>query len=140
MMALVSLNLKPSQKQLKDFGFISLVMCFVIGLALFGLDKIPAIGFMIFCLVGVALYVLSRISVALIKPIYLGMILLTYPIGWVVSHLMMALFYYGIITPVALLFRLLNRDPLCRRYEPDADTYWIPCKKKRPAKDYFRQF
>jgi hypothetical protein len=126
MMALVSLNLKPSQKQLKDFGFISLVMCFVIGLALLGLDKIPAIGFMIFCLVGVALYVLSRISVALIKPIYLGMILLTYPIGWVVSHLMMALFYYGIITPVALLFRILTRDPLCRCYEPDADTYWIP--------------
>ena len=139
-MALVSLNLSPSQKQLKDFGFISLIMFFVIGLVLLGLGKVPAKGFMGFCLVGVVLYILSRISVALIKPIYLGMILLTFPIGWVVSHLMMALFYYGIITPVALLFRLLNRDPLCRRYEPNADTYWLQCKKKRPAKDYFRQF
>jgi hypothetical protein len=140
MMALVSLNLKPSQKQLKDFGFISLIMFFVIGLLLLGLGKVPAKGFMIFGLVGIVLFILSRISVALIKPIYLGMIVLTYPIGWVVSHLMMALFYYGIITPVALLFRLINRDPLCRRYEPDADTYWIQFNKKRPAKDYFRQF
>ena len=139
-MALVSLNVSPSDKQLRDFGFISLIMCFVIGLLLLGLDKIPAIGFMVFCLVGVLLYLLSRISVALIKPIYLGLIVLTFPIGWVISHLMMALFYYGIITPVALLFRLINRDPLCRKYEPDADTYWIPCQKKRPAKDYFRQF
>jgi hypothetical protein len=139
-MALVSLNLKPSQKQLKDFGLIGFIMCAVIGLLLLGLDKIPAIGFVTFCLVGVALYVLSRISVVLIKPVYLGMIVLTYPIGWFVSHVMMALFYYGIITPVALLFRLLNRDPLCRRYEPDADTYWIQCKQKRSAKDYFRQF
>ncbi len=139
-MALVSLNLNPSKKQLKDFGLIGLIMCTVIGLVLLGLDKIPAIGFMIFCLVGVVLYVLSRISVVLIKPVYLGMIVLTFPIGWVVSHLMMALFYYGIITPVALLFRLLSRDPLCRRYEPGAGTYWIQCKKKRPAKDYFRQF
>ncbi len=139
-MALVSLNLSPSDKQLKDFGFISLIMFFVIGLLLLGLGKIPAKGFMVFCLVGIVLYLLSRISVVLIKPIYLGMILLTFPIGWVVSHLMMALFYYGIITPVSLFFRLLNRDPLCRRYEPDAETYWLRYKQKRSAKDYFRQF
>ena len=139
-MALVSLNLSPSDKQLRDFGFISLIMLFVIGLVLLGLGKIPAIGFMVFCLVGVVLYLLSRISVALIKPVYLGMILLTFPIGWLISHLMMALFYYGIITSVALFFKLLNRDPLCRKYEPNADTYWIQCKKKRSAKDYFRQF
>lgn len=139
-MGLVSLNLSPSEKQLKDFGFISLIMFFVIGLLLFGLGKIPVKVFMVFCLVGAVLYVLGRISVVLIKPIYLGMILLTFPIGWVVSHLMMGLFYYGIITPVALLFRLLNRDPLCKKYEPDAETYWLRYKQKRSAKDYFRQF
>jgi hypothetical protein len=139
-MALVSLNLKPSQKQLRDFGFVSLVMFFIIGLLLLGLGKVAAKGCISFCLVGVVLYILSRISVALIKPVYLGMIVATYPIGWVVSHLVMALFYYGIITPVALFFRILNRDPLCRKYEPEADTYWIQCRKKRSAKDYFRQF
>ena len=139
-MALVSLNLSPSDKQLRDFGFIGFIMCAVIGLLLFGLAKIPTIGFMIFCLVGVVLFVLSRISAVLIKPIYLGMIVLTYPMGWLLSHLMMALFYYGIITSVALFFRLINRDPLCRRYKPEADTYWMRCKKKRPIKDYFRQF
>ena len=139
-MALVSLNLSPSDKQLKDFGFISLIMFFVIGLLLLWLGKIPAKGFMVFCLIGIILYLLSRISVVLIKPVYLGLIILTFPIGWVVSHLMMALFYYGIITPVAIIFRLLNRDPLCRSSEPDADTYWIQYKHKRPAKDYFRQF
>lgn len=139
-MALVSLNLRPSDKQLKDFGLVGLIMCPVIGLVLSGLGKISMIGLMVFCLIGFIPYLLSRISVVLIKPVYLGMILLTFPIGWVVSHLMMAVFYYGIITPVALLFRLLNRDPLCRRYEPDADTYWIEYKQKRTAKDYFRQF
>lgn len=139
-MALVSLNLKPSQKQLKDFGFISLIMCFVIGLALMLLGKIPSKGLMVLGLVGIVLYIASRISVALIKPVYVSMIVLTFPIGWVISHLMMALFYYGIITPVALLFRLSNRDPLCRQYDPKADTYWLRYKQKRSAKDYFRQF
>jgi hypothetical protein len=139
-MALVSLNLSPSEKQLKDFGLIALIMCAVIGLLLAWLGKIPAKGVLIFCLIGVSLYALSRISAGLIKPIYLGMMLLTFPIGWVISHLVMVLFYYGIITPVALFFRLLKRDPLCRRYEPDANTYWLRHKQKRFAKDYFRQF
>ena len=139
-MALVSLNLKPSEKQLKDFGLIGLIMCFVIGLVLLWLGKIPANIFMVIAVLGVVLYTLSRISAGLIKPVYLGLIVVTFPIGWVVSHVMMALFYYGIITPVGLLFRLINRDPLCRRYEADADTYWIRYQKKRPAKDYFRQF
>jgi hypothetical protein len=139
-MALVSLNLKPSQKQLKDFGFICLIMCFVIGLVLTLLGKIPTKGLMVFGLVGLLLFTLSRISVQLIKPVYLGMIVLTFPIGWMISHLMMALFYYGIITPVALLFRLLNRDPLCRQSDPKAETYWLQHKQKRSAKDYFRQF
>ncbi len=139
-MALVSLNLSPSEKQLKDFGLIALIMCTMIGLLLLGLGKVPAKGFMIFCLIGVLLYSLSRFSIVLIKPIYLGMVLLTFPIGWAVSHLVMVLFYYGIITPMATLFRLLNRDPLCRKREPDADTYWLRYKQKRSARDYFRQF
>jgi hypothetical protein len=139
-MALVTLNLNPSEKQLKTFGLITPIMCSLVGLILLRFGKIPLRGLLLLVIFGILLYVLGRISTKLIKPVFLTMTFLTFPIGWVVSHLVMALFYYGIITPVAIFFRLLNRDPLCRRYEPDADTYWIPYKHKRSAKDYFRQF
>lgn len=139
-MALVSLNLKPSRKQLRDFGLVALCMCNVIGLLLLCLSKISPKGFVVFSLIGLAMYVLSRLSTALLKPIYLGMMLLTFPIGWVVSHLVMALFYYGIVTPIAVFFRILGRDPLCKKYDSQANTYWIPYKRKRSAKDYFHQF
>lgn len=139
-MALVTLNLKPSEKQLKSFGLAGLIMCNVIGIVLFWLEKISNSGYLIFIMVGILLFVLSRVSTRLLKPVFLVLVLLTFPIGWIFSHLVMALFYYGIITPVSVFFRLLNRDPLCRKYDPDADTYWITCKRKRPAKDYFRQF
>ena len=69
-----------------------------------------------------------------------GMILITFPIGWLISHMVMALFYYGIITPIAVIFRITGRDPLRRKYDPQADTYWIPYKHKRSSKDYFHQF
>lgn len=139
-MAMVSLNLKPSEKQLRDFGDIALCMCNIIGLLLFWFDKISIRGFVIFCLIGLVMYILSRISTMLIKPVYQGMMIVTFPIGWVVSHVMMGVFYYGIVTPIAIIFKIIGRDPLCRVYDPKAKTYWVRYKQSRSAKHYFHQF
>jgi hypothetical protein len=139
-MALVSLNLKPSEKQLREFGEITLCMCNVIGLLLFWLGGLPTAGLIIFCLCGLAVFALSRLSVRLVKPIYLGLIVLTFPIGWAVSHIFMAFFYFVIIGLVGLIFKILKRDPLHRRYDPQAESYWIPYRHNRTARDYFHQF
>ncbi|MEV7808305.1 hypothetical protein AB0O28_35685 [Microbispora sp. NPDC088329] len=42
--------------------------------------------------------------------------------------LLLFLFYYLVVTPAGLLARLV-RDPLSRRRNPDAATYWIPSEK-----------
>jgi len=139
-MALVSLNLKPSNKQLRDFGLIGLCMCSAIGLLLLVLGKIPPKGLVILFLTGLVMFVLSRISAALIKPVYMAMVILTFPIGWIISHLVMGLFFYVVVTLIAVLFKITGRDALCRKFDPQADTYWTPYKNKRSAKDYFHQF
>ena len=139
-MALVSLNLKPSEKQLREFGEIALCMCNIVGLLLMWIAALPVKAFILFCICGVAVFGLSRISVKLVRPIYLGLIVLTFPIGWVISHALMAIFYYVVIGGVGLIFKLLKRDPLNRRYEPQTPSYWIPHRHNRSAKDYFHQF
>jgi len=139
-MALVQLNLRPSKTQLRDFGDTALCMCNLIGFLLLWADRIPVRGFVILCGIGTVIYLLSRISARLVKPLYLGLILATWPIGWVVSHAAMALFYYGIVTPLGLLFRGIGRDVLCRRRDPQAATYWAACRPTRADRDYFRQF
>ena len=139
-MALVSLNLKPSKKQLRDFGLIALCMCNVVGLLLLWAAKISPKELIVLFLIGVTVFGLSRLSTTFIKPVYLALTILTFPVGWAVSHLIMAVFYYAIITPIALLFKVLGRDLLCRKYDPQADSYWIAYKRKRSNKDYFHQF
>ena len=52
-----------------------------------------------------------------------------FPIGWVVSHALMAAIYYLVITPMAVAMRLLGRDPLDRRFDRDATTYWVRASK-----------
>jgi hypothetical protein len=139
-MALVSLNLRPTQKQLESFAMTGLIMCSALGSSLYVLGRISVGGLLLFVIAGILLFTISRIRPSWLKPVYLALIMVTFPIGWIVSHIIMAVFYYGIITPVALFFRLTGRDPFCREQDPAAGTYWIPYTHKRSAKDYFHQF
>ncbi len=43
----------------------------------------------------------------------------------VTNPVIMGLIFYLAVTPTALVFRLLGKDPLRRRLDPDASSYWI---------------
>ncbi len=73
-------------------------------------------------------------------PVYLGLTILSYPIGFVLSHVIMGALFFFIITPVGLVFRVMGKDPLNRKYEPDADSYWVDSRPERAKESYFRQF
>ncbi len=62
------------------------------------------------------------------------------PIGFVVSSVLMALVFYGIITPVGLVFRVLRRDPLNRRFDGNTGSYWVPHHQVEELERYFKQF
>lgn len=139
-MALVTLQLQPTDKQLRDFGVIGLVMLIVIGAALWQFEAVSTVVFAIFCGAGAVLFGASRVRAGLVKPVYQGLMLAAFPIGWVVSHVAMAVFFFGLITPAGLLMRLFGRDVMGRAYDPKAATYWRPYTKKRTTEDYFHQF
>jgi len=52
----------------------------------------------------------------------------------------MAAFYFGLITPLGLVFRLIGRDLLCRRFDPKARSYWVPHQQAKKVERYFQQF
>ena len=77
-----------------------------------------------------------------IRPVFIGWMGLAFPIGWVVSRVVLGVIFYGLFTPVALLFRLIGRDVLVLKARPEAATYWCP-KPGAGAGDraqYLRQF
>jgi hypothetical protein len=84
--------------------------------------------------------VLGLVKPAAIRPVYVGCMILTFPIGWIVSRLLLAVVFYGIFTPLGLLFRLLGRDALGIRPQPEAPSYWLPKPAVTDRRRYFRQF
>jgi Saxitoxin biosynthesis operon protein SxtJ len=76
----------------------------------------------------------------LIRPVYVAATVAAFPIGWVLSWVMLGLVYYGIFTPLAVIFRVIGRDPLGRRGPNSADTYWKPKPSPRDPTSYLRQY
>jgi hypothetical protein len=75
-----------------------------------------------------------------IRRVFVAAQLLAFPIGWVVSHLILAILFYGVFTPLALLFRLRGRDVLRRQRQLELATYWTAKPAATHVRDYFRQF
>lgn len=74
----------------------------------------------------------------LIRPVFVGLILATFPIGWVVSHVLLGAIFYGIVTPLGLALRMTGHDPLQLKLPPDKSLWKTPSGKTTPA-SYLRQ-
>ncbi len=55
----------------------------------------------------------------------------------IVSPLMMAVIFYGVITPVGLILRLAGKDLLRLKRNRASVSYWIPREPRGPAPDGF---
>ena len=139
-MALIEVNWQPGTKDLRSFGTIAIIATAVIAVLLYLIKGLPLAWCISITAVGVVIFISSRVSVKLTKGIYISFTLLTLPIGMAVSFLLMGAFYYLVLTPVGLFFRLTGRDVLNRKFEPNSNTYWIKRSRKEDLNHYFRQF
>ena len=133
------INWKPDRKILREFSeaglfFLGMVAC---PLAYFKGHSQTAAAFWIS---AVVVRLVGLVRVEWLKPLFIGLTLLTWPIGWVVSKLALALLYYLLFTPIALLFRLIGRDALQRQFDDKATSYWEPYQPNRGLDRYLRPF
>jgi hypothetical protein len=90
---------------------------------------------------GVALPV-SRLIPPLFRFIYRLWISLAVILGYFVSRILLTLIFFVVMLPTGLIMRLFGKDPMERKLDPDAPTYWI--RREEPAdtslKRYEKQF
>jgi Saxitoxin biosynthesis operon protein SxtJ len=134
------INFAPSAKTLRQFAALWLVFFAGQGCwQAFGRERWLVATLLLSIAVTVGSLGIAR--PALIRPLYVGWMVLAFPIGWTLSRLLLAFFFYGIFTPLGLLFRLAGRDVLRRRFTGDAlTTYWTTKPAATDVRSYFRQF
>ena len=129
----------PSAKELRWFG--SILFAFLVtvgGIARFQFDA-PTVSLAIWAF-GVALcgsYALAR---PLRRPVYLVWVYMTLPIGWVLSLMLLGVVYFAVVTPIAVVLRLVRGEPLARKPDSTAGSYWELRAQEQDLRRYFKQF
>jgi hypothetical protein len=89
---------------------------------------------------AVLISIAGLVSPAFMRRVWIAMMVALSPIGWVMSHVILGIIYYLVLTPIGLALRAMGRDPLQRRFEPAARTYWIDRGEEPSVERYFRQY
>ena len=136
-MGMIRIDRNPARRQLNLFGALWLLALGLLGCIAFGRGGPMQIAVWAAAIVVPAV---GWLAPKFMRIVYLAMVYAAFPIGLVVSHVIMAIVYYLVLTPIGVLRRLLGRDPMTRRFEPDARTYWIPRLPPENIDRYFRQY
>jgi hypothetical protein len=138
-MAMIEINKNPSRKELLWFGTLIPIFFGIVGGLLYWRLEKPDAGRWIW-MAAAAVTLLYFVIPPLRRLIYLGWMYAAFPIGFVISYLVMILIFYVVVTPIGLAMRLMGRDSMCRGFEPAADSYWVEREGKSSQERYFRQF
>lgn len=139
-MSLVEINWRPNYKELRNFGIIALVASIFLSLLLYWLKGLGIQWIIIIIGIGFIIFLSSVISAKLTRVIYLSLTLVTLPVGWMVSFILLAIFYFLLLTSFGLVFRLVGRDLLHRKFDSATDSYWLTRRPPDTLDRYFHQF
>ncbi len=136
-MSLVEIDWHPDAKVLRRFGAGMLILGPIAAALLYAKDlPTAALVLLVFSVVAGALG-LTGTRAGL--PIYWFWMGISFVLGMIVSPIVFGLFYYGLVTPIALCMRLVGRDRLWRR-KPQTETFWRDVEDVQDPSRYERQF
>jgi len=133
------ISFSPPTRTLRQFA--GLWLCFL-GLAAVvqGVFRHNLALMAVFATLAVVIGLSGLLVPSTIRPIYVGSMILAFPIGWTVNKIILACMFYGIFTPMSVLFRVIGRDSLSRRRRPAEETYWSAKSQPTDPSRYFHPF
>jgi Mg2+/Co2+ transporter CorB len=112
----------PNRRQLRSFGITLGIALLVIAGVLYWRT---APGVIAVSSIGVLLLVVGFVAPAILGPLYKPWMALAVLLGFIMTRILLTLIFVLLFIPTGLLMRLFGRDPLRRKLDPDAKTYWI---------------
>ncbi|MBW1863874.1 MAG: hypothetical protein JRJ02_16160 [Deltaproteobacteria bacterium] len=121
-------------REIKKFGIIA-VLFFgsLFALGLWRGKVIPVFIFGPLSLLGMGFI----IAPSTLRPVYTGWLKVAHFIGGAITAIMLTLAYYLVITPTALIKRLVSGRPLPIKPDKEASSYWVTRSELAQPKERF---
>jgi len=131
-------QLKTGPRELRKFGVLVGGGFALLGVVL-QLRHRPAAP--VFWVAGALLILSGLIVPRALKHVYIAWMSLAIVLGFVISGILLILFFYLVITPIGLVARCLGNDFLNLKLDRRAASYWLPRQRKsKNPSEYERQF
>ena len=144
---MIPLNLKPSTKQLRNFGFIG--AAFFGGLSVLVYWRQALLGWSLggsSTTIAVVLGALAAVCLlfSLVyprgnRPLFVTLTLITFPIGLAVSFVLMSIIFYLVISPIGAILRLSGRG-IRQQPDPRKSSYWETSEPTTDVSRYFKRY
>ncbi len=121
-------------KTIRKFGIVALI--FFGCLSALGLWREKSLPFYLFGLLAAIGFGLLMIPNTL-RPVYVGWMKIAHFLGRVFTALILALAYYFVITPSALIKRLFGGAPLPVKPDKKSSSYWVTRAEPAQTKERY---
>jgi len=115
-------NEQPGGPSDRSFGLVFAAVCAVAGVYSVWHNKASGLPLLV---IGLLFLIAALILPGLLSPLNRLWMWFGRGIQVVVNPIVMAVIFYGAICLVGLIMRVLGKDPLRQRLDPNAKSYWI---------------
>ena len=130
-------NIKSEKSDIRKFGITIGIILMIIAGFLFWKEKesfqiLLTVG-LIFCVLGIAIPVV-------LKPVYWIWMIFATILGWIITHVILSLLFYIIITPIGLIPRFFGKQFLELKWDKSKNSYWNYRSSKTEKASYEKQY
>ena len=119
-------QLKTGPRELRKFGLLVGGVFTALGLVSWLRHK-PAAPWLL--TPGIILMIFGLVAPRALKYIYIVWMSLAIVLGFVISNVLLTVFFFVVITPIGFIARCSGKDFLGLKLDPNAASYWLPREK-----------
>ena len=117
---------KPDKEELRKFAITISVALGVLGVLILWRNGQAGL---IFLSIGAVIFLAGLVWPKSLALLYKAWMALALVLGLIMSHIILALVYYVVLTPIGFFMKIVRRDPLELSFDRNAKSYWIKRQK-----------
>lgn len=131
-------TIKSGRKELREFGTtIGIVLMLLAGMA-FWRGRGSAPYFLIFGILSIAFGLVLPAALKPLQKVWMGFAVI---MGFVMSRVILTVFFFGVLTPIGLAMKLFGKDLLGERVIKECPSYWHERSgAPKPRESYENQY
>lgn len=130
-------RIKITKEEIRKFGIVIGIILLIIGVILLWKKNIY---YPILMIMGIFLFVGGLSIPIILKPIYIIWMIFATIMGWLMTRFILSLLFYGLITPISLIARLMEKKFIYLRWDKINNSYWNYRSNKVQNVDYEKQY